>query len=628
MKNKEIAAKFEAIAALMELLGENSFRINSYHKAARAIEGLAEDIETVSQQNRTNEIPGIGESTAEKIHEYLATGKMDRYDELAAKLPPHLPELMALPGLGPKTAAKLWKEAGITSVADLKQCIEKNPRRLTALEGMGEKKVQQMAQSLAFVQGTGGRMRLGEAARIAQELVELVSSFTPEGGRATRVVAAGSLRRGRETVGDIDLLCEAPRSTGILPVSSPSPAVSSSSSSSVEQEQEQRQRQQQQRHGQDARATHGQDAHATGIIEQFCRASQVARVLAQGQTKGSVLLAGNVQADLRVVPAESFGAALMYFTGSKEHNIRLREMAIKKGLKLNEYGLYRGEKQVAGATEADVYEKLGLPEIAPELREDRGEIEAALAGKLPKLVELSQIRGDFQMHTKASDGLATIEEMIAGCRDRGYRAMAITDHSHSEHQANGLDAKRLAAHAKAIHQAAKKFPDMLVLASCEVDILKDGSLDFDEAVLKELDFVLVSPHAALNMTGAAATDRLLRAIESGLVHCLGHPTGRLINERPGMEIDIDRLAKAAAKHNVALEVNADPARLDLRDAHVRAALAAGARLMINTDAHSVPALKNMHFGVTTARRGWATAKDVINTWSVRDFKQWLKLPRR
>jgi len=303
-------------------------------------------------------------------------------------------------------------------------------------------------------------------------------------------------------------------------------------------------------------------------------------------------------------------------------------MAIKKGLKLNEYGLYRGEKQVAGATETDVYEKLGLPEIAPELREDRGEIEAALAGKLPKLVELSQIRGDFQMHTKASDGLATIEEMIAGCRDRGYHAMAITDHSHSEHQANGLDAKRLAAHAKAIRQAATKFPGMLVLASCEVDILKDGSLDFDEAVLKELDFVLVSPHAALNMTGAAATDRLLRAIESGLVHCLGHPTGRLINERPGMEIDIDRLAKAAAKHNAALEVNADPARLDLRDAHVRAALAAGARLMINTDAHSVPGLENMHFGVTTARRGWATAKDVINTWSVRDFKEWLKLPRR
>ena len=232
------------------------------------------------------------------------------------------------------------------------------------------------------------------------------------------------------------------------------------------------------------------------------------------------------------------------------------------------------------------------------------------------------------MHTTASDGLASIEEMIAGCRDRGYHAMAITDHSHSEHQANGLDAKRLAAHAKAIHAAAKKFPNMLVLASCEVDILKDGLLDFDEAVLKELDFVLVSPHAALNMTGAAATDRLLRAIESGLVHCLGHPTGRLINERPGMEIDIDRLAKAAAKRNVALEVNADPSRLDLRDTHVRAALAAGAKLMVNTDAHSVAGLDNMHFGVTTARRGWAAARDVINTWNVREIKESLNLPRR
>ena len=387
MKNKEIAAKFEAIAALMELLGENPFRVNSYHKAARAVEGLAEDIEKVCQEGRSTEIPGIGESTAQKIEEYLKTGKIARYDELAAKLPPHLPDLLALPGLGPKTAAKLWKEAGVTSIEDLKQCIEKEPGRLTALEGMGEKKVKQLAESLAFVQGAGGRMRLGEATRIAQDLLALVGKIAG----SSRAAAAGSLRRGRETVGDIDLLCEAPMcSTGILPVSSP---LNSDGRKETARHGQDAHATTTARHGQDAHATHGQDARATWIIEQFCRASQVTRVLAQGETKGSVLLAGNVQADLRVVPSDSFGAALMYFTGSKEHNIRLREMAIKKGLKLNEYGLYRGEKQVAGATEEEVYEKLGLPPIAPELREDRGEIEAALAGKLPKLVELSQIRG-------------------------------------------------------------------------------------------------------------------------------------------------------------------------------------------------------------------------------------------
>ena len=369
------------------------------------------------------------------------------------------------------------------------------------------------------------------------------------------MIVAGSIRRGRETVGDIDILCEASK------------------------------------------------AGAGGIIEAFASAEGVRQVRAKGETKGSVLLEGDVQADLRVVEKKSFGAALAYFTGSKEHNIHLRELAIKKGLKLNEYGLFAGPKQIAGADEHGVYEALGLALVPPELREDRGELAAAMAGELPKLIELGDIRGDMHMHTTASDGENSIVEMIDACRARGYKFMAICDHSKSQIQANGLDEKRLALHAAATRKAAAKYDDILVLAGIEVDIFKDGSLDLEADVLAGLDFVTASPHSALKMSGSEATERLIRAIESPHVHSIGHPTGRLINSRPGMEIDIEKLAAAAARNNVALEINAHYMRLDLCDIHVRAAIAAGAKIIINTDAHSPADLDLMHYGVTTARRG-------------------------
>ena len=571
MKNKEIAAVLAGIADLLEILGEDPFRINSYRKAARAIEDLSEAVEDVAAAGRLQEIAGIGKSTAEKITQYLSTGKVAQYEELLAKVPPKLPELLAVPGLGPKTTAKLWKEAGITSVAELEHAIEDEPARLAELHGFGARKVRQIWESLAFMRSVGQRLRLGDAQAIADTLAKAVAA---EKG-AEEVVAAGSLRRGKETVGDIDLLCRAPK------------------------------------------------AAAPKIIDGFTSTPGVVRVLAKGETKGSVVLERQVQADLRVVGPESFGAALAYFTGSKEHNIRLRELAQKKGLKLNEYGLFRGDKQVAGKDEEGIYKALGLPYVPPELREDHGEVEAAAKGELPDLLELADIRGDLHMHTNASDGVNTIDEMVAACRARGYAYMAICDHSKSQIQANGLDEKRLAEQAAAIRKAGKKHKDILVLAGVEVDIFKDGRLDFEADVLAELDFVTASAHSALKMGREEATKRLIRAIEHPHVHCIGHPSGRLINSRPGMELDIEPIARAAAANGVALEINANPLRLDLRDVHVRAALAAGAKILINTDAHATAELDLMRYGVITARRGWAQKKDILNTLPAEQLKTWL-----
>ena len=575
-KNQEISAIFDSMAAMMELLNEDPFRINSYRNAARALADLGQDIEQIIAGGWKPKIGGIGTSMAAKIEEYCRTGHMAKYDELRAKLPEHLPELLRLGGLGPKTVAKLWHEAGITSIEELRQCLETCPDRIVAIKGMGEKKVQQMAEALAFVQTAGGRTRLGDVATVVGRFVEQISRCKG----ASRVTAAGSYRRGRETVGDIDLLCIASK------------------------------------------------ADAPGIIEQFAASPLVGRVLARGDTKGSVLLRGELQADLRVVDKGSFGAALVYFTGSKAHNIVLRSRAIERGLKLNEYGLFRGEESVGGDSEEAIYAALGLPWIAPELREDRGEVAAAEAGALPALVELADIRGDFHMHTTASDGVHDLREMVAACRRLGYRAMAVCDHSKGQVIAHGLDEDRLREQVRQVRELAGEYKDMLVLAGCEVDIGRDGRLDFDDDVLAELDFVMASPHSALGSHGGEATERIIQAIEHPLVNCIGHPTGRVINSRPGMEMDMGAICEAAAARGVALEINADFARLDLRDNDVRTAVTKGTKLMINTDAHSTDNLQAMMpYGVLTARRGWATKADVVNTWPAKRVKEWLNKGR-
>jgi len=571
MKNRELADIFERMADLLELLGADRFRVNSYRKSARTIGDHSEAVEDLTAAGRLEQVPGIGKSTAEKVREYLKTGRIDQYEQLKAQVPPGLPGLLDVAGLGPKTVARLWKEGKVTSVEELKQAIQGDRGRLEKLEGLGPRKIEQIAESLEFAESAGGRIRLGEAAELAEMLCKAVRGCRG----AKRVTAAGSLRRGRETIGDIDILCEATRAAG------------------------------------------------PKIIEAFAGAPNVRRVTAGGRTKGSVVLEGGVQADLRVVQTGSFGAALAYFTGSKDHNVRLRELAIRKGLKLNEYGLFDGQRQVAGADEQGIYEALGMSYVPPELREDRGEIEAAAAGKLPKLLELADIRGDLHMHTTASDGRNTIEEMIEACRNRGYEYMCISEHSRGQVQANGLDARRLAAHAEAIRTAAEKYKDITVLVGCEVDIFKDGRLDFGASVLGELDFVTASAHSALSLGRAEATARLVRAIEHPHVHCIGHPSGRLINKRPGMEIDIELIARAAAANDVALEINAHYWRLDLRDVHVRAAVAAGAKVIISTDAHGIDDLDMMKYGVITARRGWARAGDVVNTYSLARLSKWI-----
>ena len=572
MKNSEIAGIFGRMADLLELLGEDRFRVNSYRKSARVIDELTEAVEDIAGAGRLTEIPGVGKSTAEKIEQYLRTGRIEQYEQLRAKVPPDVPDLLEIAGLGPKSVAKLWKQAEINSVSELKEAIESDPERLIALEGFGEKKVQQISESLAFAESAGERIRLDEATALGEALTDAVARCKG----AKRVMAAGSLRRGRETIGDIDILCEASKAAG------------------------------------------------PKIIDAFATGETVVRVLARGETKGSVVLEGDVQADLRVVPRGSFGAALAYFTGSKDHNIRLRERAIQRGWKLSEYGLFEGDKQIAGRDEEGIYEAMGMEFVPPELREDRGELAAAESRKLPTLIELEDMRGDLHMHTVASDGRNTIAEMIEACRARGYRYMAICDHSKSEIQANGLDADRLAAHVEDIHETARKYEDIVVLAGIEVDIFKDGSLDFGSDVLEQLDFVTASAHSALSQRRPDATRRLIQAIETPHVHCIGHPSGRLINKRAGMEIDIDEIARAAAANGVALEINAHPWRLDLRDVHVRAAIAAGAKIIISTDAHETDGLDLMRYGVITARRGWATPADVVNTYTPAKLKKWLK----
>ncbi len=571
MKNQELADIFSRMADLMEILDEDPFRVASYRRAGRVIQDLSEPIEEIAAAGKLEEIEGVGKSTAAKIQQYLTTGKIQAHQELLGKVPPGVAEMLAIPGLGPKTAAKLWRQGKITTVEQLKAALAE-PEKLVGVPGMGAKKAQQLLESMAFLEKSAGRALLGEADQRAGALIQSVRRA--KGAQAAEV--AGSLRRGKETIGDIDLLCQAP-----------------------------------------ARS-------AQAIIQAFTRSPAVQRVLAEGETKGSVVLEGGMQADLRVVEKGSFGAAWMYFTGSKDHNIAMRERAIKKGMKLNEYGLFRGSRRVAGANEKGIYTALGLDFIEPELREDRGELEAAEKGKLPTLVELDDIRGDLHMHTNASDGLNTIEEMIQACRARGYAYMAIADHSKSQIQARGLDAKRLARHIRAIQKAAQSYKkDIWVMTGIEVDIFKDGSLDFPPEVLAELDFVTASPHSALSLDAAQATRRLILAIEQPYVHCIGHPSGRLINARAGMELDIQAIAEAAAANRVALEINADPHRLDLRDVHVRSAVQAGAKLVINTDSHSIASLDLMRYGVITAKRGWATARDILNTYTPSELKKWL-----
>jgi len=577
--NSDLAHLFEEFTAILEILGANKFKVLAFQKVARTLDSLADDAAELARTPGALEaIDGIGASSAAKIREFVERGNIAELDELRAKVPPGLLGLLGISGLGPKTIKLFWEQGGVTDKASLKTKLATG--ELLQLAGMGEKKLKGIEESIALSEQSAGRIRLGAALPLAERVVAMMLAV--KGVR--RVAYAGSLRRGKETIGDVDILC-----------ASDDPAA----------------------------------AHAA-----FRDQPGVAKVLVSGDTKTSIVTNDGVQIDLRTLPDASFGAALMYFTGSKEHNVKLRERAIAQGYRLNEYGLFpddgdaapqhRGVQPIVAGTEEDVFAKLGLAWVPPELREDRGEILVAEKKAIPTLIELSDLKAELHAHTRASDGSMTIEGLVDAAKGKGFHTIAVTDHSKSSVQANGLSPERLRAHVGAIHAIAAKRSDIIVLAGSEVDILADGRLDYDDELLALLDLVVASPHNSLKQEGDVATKRLIKAIEHPAVRILGHPTGRIINGRTGLEPDLRRVFAAAKANNVALELNANPLRLDLRDTHIKAALDAGCLISINCDTHERSNLDLARYGILTARRGWLTAEQCINCWDAKRLLAWLK----
>ena len=590
--NAQLAVIFEQMADLTQITGGNGFKVNAFAKVARVLEELPRDVGSIDRAALPR-LEGIGKGAAERIGEFLDTGEVADHQRLLASVPPGLLHLMDVPGLGPKTTALLWKEGGVESVESLKAKLETG--ELTKLKGFGAKKIENLKKNLAFAETAGRRTRLGKAWALAQVMVERLRAVEGVG----RVEYAGSLRRGRETIGDLDLLVAAPP---------------------------------------------GAPEVAEAVFDAFTGSELVADVLLRGETKASVRIveeAGGMQADLRIVEPGQFGAAWMYFTGSKDHNVKLRERAIERGMTLNEYALTRESDGavVAGETEEGVYAALGLAWVPPELREGRGEVAmaergvkegGAKGGGLPVLIEVGDVKAELHAHTTASDGKWSIEELALNAAERGFHTVAVTDHSKGQAQANGLSAERLVRHIEAVRAVAERLKGTIrVFAGSEVDILSDGRLDYPDELLAELDIVVASPHAALSQDSATATKRLIRAIENPYVTIIGHPTGRLIARREGLSPDIDAVCRAAAARGVALEINASYYRLDLRDTHAHAAVYDhGCKLSINTDAHGPGDGDNLRFGVMTARRAGVRASDVINCLDAEALAAWIASTRR
>jgi DNA polymerase (family 10) len=569
MKNALLSELFEQMADIMEILGEDRFRINSYRKVARIISDIPTDVETLLAAGQLEKIPGIGKSSLAKIQDFVKTGTIPAHQQLLGRIPPTLLELLTIPGVGPKGVKTIYENLNVKNIAELKDAIKSGS--VAELPGFGDKKAAAISKGIEFLEKSTGRIRLDQAMEAAALVCEFLKGLSGIKG----IEPAGSLRRRAETVGDVDILVAA-------------------------------------------------DA-GRQITVAFTGAEFVRETLAAGPTKGSAIIQtsmGPVHVDVRVVAQGSFGAALQYFTGSKQHNVRLREIAVKAKLKLNEYGLFKGDKMLAGRDEEQIYKKLGLDYIEPVLREDRGEIEAAENHSLPELIELNDIKGDLHVHTNASDGNCDIAELCEAAKKTGYTYICITDHSKSSAIANGLSPKRLAEQIKQIRKLNEQLKGFSILAGTEVDILADGSLDFDDKLLSELDFVIASIHSGLSSPRQKVTYRTLKAMDNPYVHCIGHPTGRLIGQREPMDIDIAAVIEHAAQTHTALEVNANPWRLDLKDIHCRLAVEAGVKLVIATDAHSVAGLDLMGFGAAAAARGWVQKADVLNTCSAAKIKNW------
>ncbi|MGA8767110.1 MAG: DNA polymerase/3'-5' exonuclease PolX [Candidatus Acidiferrales bacterium] len=574
MENRDVAKILRETAQLLEIDGAIIGRYRSYEKVAELLDGLPERIEEIATDDKKlKELPGIGEGMAEHIHEILKTGDYSLRKKLLKKYPPTILDLLDLQSLGPKKVAFLWSNFKVATVDGVAKLAREG--KLRDLPHFGEKSEQNIlkaAEQFKNLSGSG-RVRINVADEEAQKLVAYIAKA---GDAVESVTPAGSLRRGRETIGDIDLLVT-------------------------------------------MRPGHDKQKDIDAVAAQVLKYPEIEQKLAHGENKVSFVLSGGLQVDVRLLEKKSFGAALLYFTGSKAHNVALRGRANDMGWTLNEYALttLKGGKVVASKTEEEIYSKLKLAYIEPELREMTGEIEAAEHGKLPKLVALEDIRGDLQMHTTASDGKNSIEEMGQAARDLGYDYIALTDHSQAVTVANGLDEKRTLEQIKKIHAA--RVAGIRLLAGSEVDIKKDGTLDLEDHVLAQLDVVVASVHSYMNMERAEMTERLLAAVENPYTQIVAHPTGRLVLRREAFEYDMEAVLDACAKHGVAMECNAFPDRLDLRDVHLRMAKQRGVKIVISTDSHSTRHLLYMKYGVETARRGWIEKKDVINTLPLEDF---------
>ncbi len=573
MRSNDAAAEaLQELADLIAISGGDPYRVRSYEKAARSVAGYAQDLDTLDRK-RLMAIPAVGAHTADKLLELRQTGRIAALEELHAQLPAGLRALLGIPGLGPKRAHQVYLELGISSMPELLNAL--HDEQLRNLKGWGETSERNLARAIRQMQEVGGRMPLAIALDIAEDLVARIAALP----QVSRVDYAGSLRRMRDTVGDIDLLVAA-------------------------------------------------DEDPQSVMDHFCTMPLVDRVLAHGPTKSSVVTTKGVQVDLRVIPAKVWGAALQYFTGSKAHNIRIRELAVRAGLKLSEYGLFRvdNNRLLASTDEADIYAKLGLPWIPPVLREDRGEVEAALDGQLPDLVEVADIVGDLHLHTNLTDGLASLDDMVAAASCHGYRYCAITDH------APQLAMQRM-TRDKALQQRAE-LPELArrhgieLLHGSELNIAADGSLDWDDDFLAGFDVLVASVHSDFDQTREEMTRRLITAIDHPYVNIIGHPTTRVLARRPPIDFDVDAVFAAAARTHTALEINAFPDRLDLNDGLVRRAREHGVVFAIDTDAHAMPHLDYIRYGVAVAQRGWVSADEVINTWPLRRLRGFLAKKRR
>ncbi len=568
MKNSEISRIFRETAMMLKIKGDNSFRIRAYERAAQNIEGLNEDIGNLIKESRLTAIPGIGDDLADKIKEIVTTGSLKTYEELKKDLPEGILELLNIPSVGPKTTRMLYEKFKVGNIRELEDAIEKH--KLQGVRGIKEKTVENILKGIEVLKRGRERMTLAEAMQTADKFIRVLKKTTG----VKKISSAGSLRRLKETVRDIDIL-----------ISSDNPKK---------------------------------------IMDIFIKLSPGAEILAKGETKASIRTKNDVQIDCRVVEEESFGAALLYFTGSKNFNIKLRQLAIKKGLKINEYGIFKGENFIAGRTEEEIFKALGIDYIEPELREDTGEIESAQRSGLPKLLELSQLKADLHVHSQWSDGKNSIEEIAEACQKKGYVYAGITDHSQSLKVAKGLTIPDLKKKRDEIERINRKLNGFRILYGAEVDIDSQGNLDYKDAVLKEFDLVIAAIHTGFKQSKQQLTRRVVKACENKYVHIIAHPTGRLWGIRDAYDIDLEEILKAAKQTNTALEINSYPQRLDLNDLNCRKAKEIGVKISLGSDAHNTGQLEAIKFGVSMARRGWLSADDVINTLDVGQLLEAIK----